>query len=496
MNFFRFLDNIPTIFFPIIWIALLGGIILGAPYIFIEDINLLIAIKGNELVSNFSEFINPHLIFLKMASNLSNLFGPNNYFLYRLPNFIYLSLLILVTYKIIKLKFYDLNYLMPLTAVMLSGTILISMTTIDSSMISGLVNLLIFYFLLKIFEEENFFDVFLFILFSLIALILNNFYFVIIITSSILLKLFNLKLEKKKRLNLISYLCLIYIFLLIFIIIQGINNTGYNSIINYEPNILIKKILESVIYLLPLLSLLAISIFYNVVKRINWNKDLITFLILIIISWFIFIFSNKFNLSILIFLLPIMTIYIFRTLEFVELKWSKIVLISLFFIPVFIIYIDTSLYDSISEIPQMNYIFYFLIILSSLINPVFSWQEKSLTAVYKSISFSLILVVIFTSVFFLSQYNNKRLSPVIYDTLKNDLNCDIKKSEFILEENYPLDFMLFFSDKVKPNYFSECQIELKFSSLDIIPIEDSDSINKTILDLTTKSLININFNKL
>ena len=83
-----------------------------------------------------------------------------------------------------------------------------------------------------------------------------------------------------------------------------------------------------------------------------------------------------------------------------------------------------------------------------------------------------------------------------YDTLKNDLNCDIKKSEFILEENYPLDLMLFFSDKVKPDYFSDCQIELKFSSLDTMPIEDSDSINKTMLDMTTKSFININFNKL
>ena len=88
------------------------------------------------------------------------------------------------------------------------------------------------------------------------------------------------------------------------------------------------------------------------------------------------------------------------------------------------------------------------------------------------------------------------MSPVIYDTLKNDLNCDIKKSEFILEENYPLDLMLFFSDKVKPDYFSDCQIELKFSSLDTMQIEDSDSINKTILDMTTKSFININFNKL
>ena len=144
----------------------------------------------------------------------------------------------------------------------------------------------------------------------------------------------------------------------------------------------------------------------------------------------------------------------------------------------------------------MNYIFYLMIILVSLINPVFSLQEKSLTTVYKTISFSLILVVFFTSVFFYSQYKNKTLSPVIYDTLKNDLNCDIKKSEFILEENYPLDLMLFFSDKVKPDYFSDCQIELRFSSFNKMPIEDSNSINKTILDMTTKSFININFNKL
>ena len=78
----------------------------------------------------------------------------------------------------------------------------------------------------------------------------------------------------------------------------------------------------------------------------------------------------------------------------------------------------------------MNYIFYLMIILVSLINPVFSLQEKSLITVYKTISFSLILVVFFTSVFFYSQYKNKTLSPVIYDTLKNDLNCDIKKTSF------------------------------------------------------------------
>ena len=182
---------------------------------------------------------------------------------------------------------------MPLTAVMLSGTILISMITIDGSLISGLVTLLIFYYLLKIFDDENFYNVFFFILFSFIALILNNFYFVILITFLIFIKLFNLKLEKKKRLNIISYLSFIYISFLVFLIIQGINNTDYYSILNFDPNILLKKLSKSVIFLLPLLSLLIISIFYNGIKRINWNKELILFLFSIILCWFIFIFSNK-----------------------------------------------------------------------------------------------------------------------------------------------------------------------------------------------------------
>ena len=91
---------------------------------------------------------------------------------------------------------------------------------------------------------------------------------------------------------------------------------------------------------------------------------------------------------------------------------------------------------------------------------------------------------------------SKILSFVIPDTLVNDLNCDIQKTELILEEDYPLDLMLFFSDKVDPDYFSDCQIVLTFSPLDNTLINDSESINKTILDLTSKSYINLNFKKL
>ncbi len=496
MNFFRFPENIPTIFYTITWLCLLAVISIGTPYYFTDDLNLLISLKNNNLVSNFSEFINPHLILLNLAIKISNLFDLDNYLILRFLNFIYLGLIILVTYKIIKLKFYDLHYLMPLTAVLFSGAILISITTINGALLSGLITLLIIYYLIRIFVEENILNVLFFILFSLIALILNNFFFIILISFLTILKLFNLKLEKKKRLSLISYLCSIYIIALIFLIIQGINETDSLFAFNYDLSILIKRIIESIIFLLPLISMLIIAIFYNIFKRVNWNKDLITFFSLIIISWFLFIFSNKLNLSILVFMLPIMSIYIFRTLEFVELKWSKIFLISLILIPAIIIYFDTSLYQNMSDIPRINYLFYSSIIVASLINPIFSLQKKSLTAVYKIISFSLILSLFFSIIFFYSQYMSKILSFVIPDILLNELNCDIQKTEFILEEDYPLDLMLFFSDKVDPDYFSDCQIVLTFSSIDSTPIDDGDTINKTILDLTSKSYINLNFKKL
>ena len=217
MNFFRFPESIPTIFYTIIWMGLLAAISLGTPYYFTDDLNLLISLKNNNLVSNFSDFINPHLILLNLAIKISNVFALDNYLLLRFLNFIYLGLVILVTYKIIKLKFYDLHNLMPLTAVLLSGTILISITTINGPLLSGLITLLIIYYLIRIFDEEKILNVLFFILFSLIALILNNFFFIILISFLTILKLFNLKLEKKKRLSLISYLCSIYILSLIHI---------------------------------------------------------------------------------------------------------------------------------------------------------------------------------------------------------------------------------------------------------------------------------------
>ena len=38
MNFFRFPESIPTIFYTIIWICLLAAISLGTPYYFTDDL--------------------------------------------------------------------------------------------------------------------------------------------------------------------------------------------------------------------------------------------------------------------------------------------------------------------------------------------------------------------------------------------------------------------------------------------------------------------------
>ena len=46
------------------------------------------------------------------------------------------------------------------------------------------------------------------------------------------------------------------------------------------------------------------------------------------------------------------------------------------------------------------------------------------------------------------------------------------------------------------NFEPECNIQLTFTSLTDLPIDDINSVNKTILDLNKKSFININFKKL
>ena len=170
-------------------------------------------------------------------------------------------------------------------------------------------------------------------------------------------KLINLNLQKEKRLSLISNLSFIFIFAVVLLVINQINQQDINFQLNISIEGVLSRLLESTILLLPLIGIFIISIIFNITKRINWNTDLLSFLFIISGSLVFFIFYPNTNYAPLVFLLPFLSIYIYRTLEFVEIKYLKIIYLSLFLIPFFIIYLDTTLYSEISDIPIINFIF-------------------------------------------------------------------------------------------------------------------------------------------
>ena len=246
--------------------------------------------------------------------------------------------------------------------------------------------------------------------------------------------------------------------------------------------------------LLPMIGILIISFYYNLVKKINWNKELFLYLLLIAISFLAFIFLNNQIFSIIIFILSILTIYIFRTLEFVELKWLRLFYLSFLLLPAFAIYVDTSLYPNIEAIPKFNYLFYALIVIISLVNPAFSMQSQLFVESYKIIAFSFLLLLSISLSFFAINYQSKFLHKGIAQTITDDLSCDLDKTEIISNLENPT-ISLYFPKNLKPTYFPDCEIELAFTSLDETPIDNTSSINKTLLDLNQKSFINVNFIK-
>jgi hypothetical protein len=72
----------------------------------------------------------------------------------------------------------------------------------------------------------------------------------------------------------------------------------------------------------------------------------------------------------------------------------------------------------------------------------------------------------------------------------------MEKSKLKVNENKSPLLSLYFEDNIYLNFEPECNIQLTFTSLTDLPINDINSVNKTILDLNKKSFININFKKL
>ena len=250
-----------------------------------------------------------------------------------------------------------------LTAITCTGVIFISFLSLQGFLFIGVISLIIFYFQIKFFIEEKTYNSFFLGLFCVIALSLGNYFFLLIVTTLSILKLSDWKIEKNKRFAILSNLSFIYILAIIFVILDQIYGEQLLLKINFSLSEILKRTYLIIGLLLPMIGILIISFYYNLVKKINWNKELFLYLLLIAISFLAFIFLNNQIFSIIIFILSILTIYIFRTLEFVELKWLRLFYLSFLLLPAFVIYVDTSLYPNIEAIPKFNYLFYALIVI-------------------------------------------------------------------------------------------------------------------------------------
>jgi len=490
---FRILTKIPY-FFLLVWgVILLFFIAFIFPFGTESDVRFFNLIVNQDSWS-FRDSINVHNIFSYFLHIILDFNEIRSFYGYRFLNLIYFSLLIFTIYKIIQLQFYDLKTFPVLTAITCTGVIFISFLSLHGILFIGLISLIIFYFQIKFFIEEKNYNSFFLGLFCIIALSLGNYFFLLIVTSLSILKISDWKIEKNKRFAILSNLSFIYILAIIFIILDQIYEEQLLFKINFSLSEILKRTYLIVGLLLPIIGVLIISFYYNLVKKINWNKELFLYLLLIAISFLAFIFLNNQIFSIIIFILSILTIYIFRTLEFVELKWLRLFYLSFLLLPAFAIYVDTSLYPNIEAIPKFNYLFYALIVIISLVNPAFSMQSQLFVESYKIIAFSFLLLLSISLSFFAINYQSKFLHKGIAQTITDDLSCDLDKTEIISNLENPT-ISLYFPKNLKPTYFPDCEIELTFTSLDEMPIDNPSSINKTLLDLNQKSFINVNFIK-
>ena len=459
-----------------------------------ESDSQILKLIANKDTWSFKDSINVHNIFSYFVNLVLDKYEIRSFYGYRFLNLIYFSLLIFTLYKIIKLQFYDLKIPPVLTAITCTGVIFISFLSLQGFLFIGLISLIIFYFQIKFFIEEKTYNSFFLGLFCVIALSLGNYFFLLIVTTLSILKLSDWKIEKNKRFNILSNLSFIYILAITFVILDQIYGEQLLFNINFSLSEILKRTYLVVGLLSPIIGVLIISFYYNLVKKINWNKDLFLYLLLIAISLLAFLFLNGQIFSIIIFVVSILTIYIFRTLEFVELKWLRFFYLSFLLLPAFVIYVDTSLYPNVEAIPKFNFLFYALIVIICFVNPAFSMQSQLFVESYKIVTFSFILLLSISLFFFTFNYQSKFLHKGIAQTITDDLSCNLDKTEIISNLENPT-ISLYFSKNLKPKYFPDCEIELTFSSLEETPIDKPSSINKTLLDLNQKSFINVNFIK-
>ena len=450
----------------------------------------------------------PGIYWMQFASyKIFNKFLDKEIWMFRIPSFLSLILMLLFTHKLARLLFYDLNTMIPLAA--LAGTVIVMFESLQATtdMAYTAFSLMSYYYFIKCFQEEKNYSHIFFIITSLIAMLIKGPIFLIIVGTALIFKLVDLNISMKKKiiqLSNLSIVIFISIFLALFynILTEGqffqqslIKDFGGKLIETQESHggIFGYYLLGSFLIVFPIYPLLIIGIFYNFFKKINWDKNLL----MILSSIFVFlllleIIPTKLPHYILP-VVPLMAIYLSRTLEFIEFKWSKIFLGLNIALIIILILIDLKAYEITGqERNNLSLFYYGFMIIPLILNPIFFKNNQSLLNVVKLSSLSSSFLVLITVANLVFLHKNIWIADGIEDFINMHYECGQDYNINISGINEPSLLFKFYE-----NYklTSDCNIQIHVSDLDNMPIDNTSSTNQTFFNYSNGKKINLNFSK-
>jgi hypothetical protein len=190
---------------------------------------------------------------------------------------------------------------------------------------------------------------------------------------------------------------------------------------------------------------------------------------------------------------PLMAIYMSRTLEFIEFKWSKILLGLNAGLVIALIFLDIKAYEITGENRNnFSYIFYGLMVIPLVLNPIFFKNNQSLLNIVKLSSLSSSFLVLITVLNLVFIHKNLWIADGIKDFVNSHYGCSDDYNINIDGINEPsLMFTFYQNFKLESN----CNIYIKASELNDIPIDNTNSTNKTFFNYSNGKKINLNFSK-
>ncbi len=450
----------------------------------------------------------PGIYWIQFASYKTfNNFLDKEIWMFRIPSLLSFILLLFFTHKLARLLFYDLNTMIPLVA--LAGTIIVIFESIQATtdMAYAAFSIMSLFFFIKFFQKENNYSHIFFIISSLIAMLIKGPLFLVIIGVTLFFKLSDFSISNKKKIMQLSNLSIvvlssIFLGILYNILTDGqffqqslIKDFGEKIITSQESHggIFGYYFLGSFLIVFPIYPLFIIGIFYNLFKKINWDRNLLMILTTIFLFILLLeIIPTKLPHYILP-VIPLMAIYLSRTLEFIEFKLSKIIIGLNMFLVLGLILLDFKLYEITGEYRNnLSYLYYVSMTIPLILNPIFFKNNQSLLNIVKLSSISSSLLVLITIINLNFMHKNIWIADGIEEFINTNYECDRNYNLNITGINEP-SLIFEFYENLKST--SNCEIRVRASELNDMPIDNTNSTNKTFFNYSNGKKINLNFSK-